>query len=173
LGLTFQTIDDALRAAFPGDGVLIAEVAPYGPAEEAGVEAGDVITAVGEATVTTPDAARAAIAAIQPGATVELALLRNRKPLTIVVRASSALGLRVRQTPRAPVGEAPVARALFSAEFLAAHDLLPDSRIITINGTRVRTTDDGRAQLRRARAPIVVYVEDARGRFFRALARPS
>jgi S1-C subfamily serine protease len=171
LGLTFQPTDEQLRKAFPADGVLVAEVASFGPADEAGIEAGDVIVTIGEADVTTADEARAAIAALQPGSVVEVDLVRARKPMTLPVTASSALGLRVRQTPRPPAGEAPDARTLFDSEALEAMDLRAHSRILTINGVRVRTGADARAQWRRARAPIVLYLEDERGRFFRVVER--
>jgi hypothetical protein len=49
--------------------------------------------------------------------------------------------------------------------------LLPRSRVLAINGQLVSSPDDARARLRRVRPPIILYVEDERGRFFRVLER--
>lgn len=172
LGLTFQQIDDALAKAFPGPGVLIADVSAYGPAEAAGVRPGDVMTAIGDTAVTSPDTAREAIAALPPQSAVTLHLMRSGKPLTLETVATSALGLRVRQTPRRPEDDAPEARALLEAATVSALALQPHSRILTINETRVETLEAARTALRRARGVIVFYAEDERGRFFRAWERP-
>jgi S1-C subfamily serine protease len=178
LGLTFQPIDGALRAAFPTAGVLIADVAPYGAADEAGLRAGDVLTAMGDTEVTTPDVAQQAIAALQPGSRVDVHVIRARQTMTVPVTMSSALGLRVRQTPggawRDTVGEAPAAFTVFDEATRAIADVLPQSRIISINGERVRTSEEAREAFGRARrSPIVLYLEDERGRFFRAVERPE
>jgi hypothetical protein len=177
LGLTFQALEGALLKAFPAPGVLIADVEPYGPADEAGLQPGDVLTTIGDTSVTTPDLAQRAIAALQPQSRVDVQIVRARRPMTVQVTTSSALGLRVRQVPRAmrsdTVSEAPEARALFDEATRTAADVLPQSRIIAIDGERVRTSDEARAELRRARSPIVLYVDDDRGRFFRVLERPE
>ena len=177
LGLTFQPIDGVLLKVFPDRGVLIADVAPYGPADEAGLQPGDVITAIGETDIRTPGEAQQAIAALQPQSRVEISVTRGRKPVTITATASSALGLRVRQTPRgqtkSSVDDAPEARTVLDEDRRHAADVLAQSHIISVNGVRVVTSDQARTELQRARAPIVLYVEDERGRFFRVLERPE
>jgi S1-C subfamily serine protease len=171
LGLTFQPMDETLRKVYSSPGVLVADVTPHGPADDAGVRAGDFITALGDAAVSSIDEVRQVIAQLEPQVPVRLQLLRDRRPLEIDVVATSALGLRVRQIARAASANAPQALTLFSADEQAAAGLLPRSRILMINGQVVASAEAARTQLRRARAPVVLYVEDERGRFFRVLER--
>ncbi|WP_041835668.1 S1C family serine protease [Acidothermus cellulolyticus] len=71
------------------NGAAVVEVQPSGPAAQAGVQAGDVITAVGNEQ--TPDAAalQAAIRAKKPGTTVTLHIIRGAQQLTIPVTLGS------------------------------------------------------------------------------------
>jgi S1-C subfamily serine protease len=172
LGLTFQPRDGLLLKMFPPDGVLVADVTPYGPAEDAGVEPGDVITAIGDTKVISPDAARQVIAALPPRSPVVIHLERAGRPMQIETTATSALGLRVRQIPRERDENGPAARLVLDAATREAIALLPHSRILSINGARVGSVDDARAVIRRTRTPLVLYIEDERGRFFRAVERP-
>jgi hypothetical protein len=170
IGVTFQPLDGLLLAAFKGDGVLVADVAPYGPADDAGIEPGDLVTAVGDTDVRSPDAARQAIAALAPQSTVTIQLLRAGKPLALEMTSSSALGLRIRQAPRVQEEPAPDAHSVLDPASRARADLRPHSRVLAINNTRVATTAEARTVLSRARQPLLVlYVEDERGRFFVAL----
>jgi S1-C subfamily serine protease len=169
LGLTFQPIDGALSKVYPSPGVLVADVAQHGPADDAGMVPGDLITAIGDRPVTSIDEIQPVIAQLQLEAPVMVQVLRGGQPLEIEVVATSALGLRVRQIPRTPVAEAPQALTLFDAGEQVRADLLPRSRILWINGQPVRSPGEARALLRRVRPPVVLYVEDDRGRFFRVL----
>jgi putative serine protease PepD len=67
------------------DGVQIEEVSPDGPAEGAGVEAGDVVTAVDGEAVDSPDDLRAAVEAKQPGDELELQITRDGDEQTVTV----------------------------------------------------------------------------------------
>jgi serine protease DegQ len=171
LGLTFQPIEGALSKVFPSPGVLVADVAQHGPADDAGIVPGDLITAVGDAEVASIDEIQPVIANLALEAPVTVRVLRGRQPLEIEVVATSALGLRVRQIPRAPVDGAPQALTLFDAAGQAEADLQPRSRVLAVNGQSVSSPEDARARLRRLRPPILLYVEDERGRFFRVLER--
>jgi S1-C subfamily serine protease len=169
LGLTFQPIEGALAKIFPSPGVLVAEIARHGPADDAGIVPGDLITGIGETDVASIDEIQPVIANLELEAPVTVRVTRAGKPLAIEVVATSALGLRVRQLPRPTVSDAPQALSLFDAERQAAADLLPRSRVLAINGQSVGTADEARARLRRALSPILLYIEDERGRSFRVL----
>jgi serine protease DegQ len=171
LGLTFQPIEGALSKIYASPGVLVADVAQHGPADDAGILPGDLITAIGDTAVASIEQIQPVIAGLELEAPVTLRVVRANKPIEIEVMATSALGLRVRQIPRTPIDEAPQALTLFDAETQAEADLLPRSRILAINGQSVGSTDEARARLRRLRPPLVLYVEDERGRFFRVLER--
>ena len=171
LGLTFQPMEGLLQQAFGAAGVLVADVVPYGPADQAGVLAGDIITSIADTAVGTPEDARQAIAALQPQAAIDVSLVRARKPLTVAMTATSALGLRVQQSPQDRTLWGPEARAILDAATRAAATLPADAKILMINGTRVETAEEARAALRRTRSPLLLYVEDDRGRYFRAVER--
>jgi S1-C subfamily serine protease len=171
LGLTFQPIEGGLSKIYPSPGVLVADVAQHGPADDAGVLPGDLITAIGDTPVTSIEEIQPVIASLELETPVTVQVLRGRQPIEIEVIATSALGLRVRQIPRPPVVEAPQALTLFDAEAQAAADLLPRSRVLAINGQAVSSPEEARVRLRRLREPVVLYVEDERGRFFRVLER--
>jgi S1-C subfamily serine protease len=172
LGLVFQPLDDSLRDAFPAPGVLIADVLLEGPADAAGVQAGDVLTLIGSAAVATPDEARQAISRLAPGSRVDIAVVRGGKTVRFEVDVTSALALRVRQAHRSSPSDAPEARALLDASTRGAVQLQPHSRILAINGTPIESISQARTLLRRARGPIALHVEDERGRYFRVMEPP-
>lgn len=85
LGVQMQPLDRDLAASFghSGQGVLVSFVAPDSPAEEAGIEPGDIIVAVnGEQTPSIPRAQRA-IKLAAPGTACDIALVREGKPHTV------------------------------------------------------------------------------------------
>ena len=92
LGVAAQPVAAALRAALAlpagqsGDkGALVANVEPRSPAAKAGLQPGDVITAVdGQAVADPRDLARE-IAALKPGADAKITLIRNGAPATETV----------------------------------------------------------------------------------------
>lgn len=112
VGLTFQEM-----AAKTDDrtvhGVVIADVAPLSPAQEAGIAPGDLLTAINDRTV---DArfeedlprVRKAIADLPIGATVTLHLVRGESPMEIDVVTEEKLSLKGGQTEFAEWGFAAV-----------------------------------------------------------------
>jgi S1-C subfamily serine protease len=101
VGLTFEAVAATTPTSASNQGVVVADVIPFGPAAVAGVRPGDSLVAIGESAVSTPDEALAAIAALPPGGNTTLTITRAGKALQLEVTATSALGLRVRQTARA------------------------------------------------------------------------
>jgi serine protease Do len=88
LGATIQPLTSELAQSFgarAGEGVLVADVVRSGPSAAAGIEPGDIITAVDGRSVTEPSALRDAVAALQPGHKAELALIRAGKARTLAV----------------------------------------------------------------------------------------
>ena len=73
-----------------GAGVLISAVARRGPAAAAGLQAGDVVIAIGGKAVPDAAALMAATASIKPGNVVKLDVLRRGEPLSV----SATLGER-------------------------------------------------------------------------------
>src|SRR4051812_4046498 len=60
-----------------GSGAAIADTTAGGPAERAGLQAGDVVTKVGDASISSPDDVAQAISADQPGDKVDVTVERN------------------------------------------------------------------------------------------------
>ncbi len=79
-----------------GAGVAVQNVDPGGPAADAGLRRGDVITAVAGERVSSMTATERIVGAQAPGHPMSVDLLRHRRPLRFTVR----LGSRVAEPPR-------------------------------------------------------------------------
>lgn len=86
---------DALKLPAGLKGVLVSGVVQGAPAAKAGVQPGDVMLAVGDQAVTSPEALLNTVARLKPGAEVQLQLQRGRDTL----RLTAVVGQRPK--PRA------------------------------------------------------------------------
>jgi serine protease Do len=83
-GARLSPLTDQLAEYFGAkDGVLVASVTAESVAAKAGLKAGDVITAVNGRTVETPREVVQELRDAESGKDVEIAVLRDRKPLTL------------------------------------------------------------------------------------------
>ena len=101
-----------------GNGVKVAAVSPSGPAKTAGIQSGDVITAINGKSVSAKnqaglEQARAALANLKDGQSVKVAYTRSGKPATATVKAALIEPRMVinRDIRRAGPGSAPPAMA--------------------------------------------------------------
>src|SRR5262247_1564934 len=89
LGIVIQDLTDQLAGSFggkEGGGVLVAEVMKGSPADTAGLRAGDVVIELsGTPIKEVPDLQRR-VAAVKPGQTMKLAVIRERKPMSFTVK---------------------------------------------------------------------------------------
>jgi C-terminal processing protease CtpA/Prc len=88
LGLMLIGLTPELRTHFGATntaGVLVARVEADSPAAKAGVRVGDVLTRTNEQTVDDAGDVRAAVSNAKKGDTVDLVVVRDRKPLTFKV----------------------------------------------------------------------------------------
>lgn len=69
-------------------GVLVTHVAPKGPAATAGLRAGDVIAAVGEREVRTPQEVQRLVAEAVVGSTLPLTILRKQETLKLSIQVA-------------------------------------------------------------------------------------
>ncbi len=84
IGVSFITQQSrALLHSFGADhGVVVQSVQPGSPAERAGIQRGDVITAVDSRVVDSGDSLLNVVSNTKPGSRVRVDLLRNGKPMT-------------------------------------------------------------------------------------------
>jgi serine protease Do len=89
LGVMIQDLDQTTREALglgaETKGVLIGDVFKGQPADKSGIKRGDIVVAVDNKAVESPNELRNAIAAIHPGMKVPLEVLRNGKKQTVTV----------------------------------------------------------------------------------------
>lgn len=110
------------------DGALVAEVVPGGPAAEAGLEVGDVITAINDEAVTA-DSIRDVLSQHAVGDTVTLSVQRGDETLTLEV----TLAARPAEEPDTNIQVMPGVMSLFglqaeqSEDGLVIREVTPDS----------------------------------------------
>ena len=108
LGVSLQPMDRDLAAALrleDGKGALVAGIEPESPAARAGLRAGDVITAIDGRRVENPRDLAAGVAAVQPGRSATLALLRDGSAVEQRVEIGSNPANRAAGKPGAPAGQ--------------------------------------------------------------------
>ncbi|HEX9757316.1 MAG TPA: Do family serine endopeptidase [Nitrospiria bacterium] len=82
LGVGIQPLTEELSSKFGADeteGVLVNEIFEGDPAERGGIQAGDIITKIGEKKVTTPRTLARIIAGVMPGEKIKIDVIRNQK----------------------------------------------------------------------------------------------
>jgi len=93
LGIKMTNVDATLAAQnnlSVTAGVLITEVAPTGPARDAGLKAGDVIVQVGQHAVTDVVSLREALVTLKPGDIIAVTIYRGSQHLTVNVTLGEA-----------------------------------------------------------------------------------
>ena len=166
--------EDAEEYGLPSvSGVLVHQVTEGGPAAQAGLQAGDVIVAVGGEPVAYTGQLQQRVAQFHPGDRVTVTVYRNKRPMEIDVRLTEA---PLNEVARAPVTRERVAEerlgiqvetltqerarqfgfretggvVITSVERASAAErrgLGPGLRIVSINGEEVDDPDDVRDAL--------------------------
>lgn len=88
LGIGFQDVDERLARSFDiptTRGTLVRQVSEGGPADKAGLQAGDFIIRVGEQRIANGNELRNAVAGMQPGQKVEVEFYREGKTRKVTV----------------------------------------------------------------------------------------
>jgi serine protease Do len=89
LGVTIQNVDKNLAESFGLDrpqGALVVQLAEDGPAEKAGLESGDVILTFDGKDIPTSSDLPHVVGLIEPGTTVPVEIVRDRKRKTVKVK---------------------------------------------------------------------------------------
>src|ERR1700728_396486 len=106
IGVQFQaSLNPAVQRVYGfKSGVLVNQVTPHGPADEAGLKAGDIITSVDGKPMKDGDALVTDIAARKPGSTVHLGYVRGGQASTATLTIADRAKLYAAQ-PVSPGGE--------------------------------------------------------------------
>jgi serine protease DegQ len=92
LGVETQDLTRTLAESFgigPAGGALIAGVVRGGPAEEGGIRPGDVVVAIEGKPVGDSSALLNVVAALKPGSSAAVTLVRERKELKVTVKVGT------------------------------------------------------------------------------------
>ena len=175
LGVSIQPLTPDLAKSFGYDaneGVLIGDVLPGGPAEEAGLKTGDIVTRFGNTKIKDMEQFRDLVAAAAPGTKARLEVFRDGKPTNLTIelgkRAEEAtaaqsqeipseLGLSVANlTPEAAgsLGLSATAKGVLitgvNPDGAAARaGLQPGNLIVEVQGVKVNSVAEFRTQLAR------------------------
>jgi Do/DeqQ family serine protease len=163
LGVTIQPVTAEIARSLglqQPQGAIVSGVTSGGPADQAGVRRGDVITAVNGEAVKDGNALRNAIAQIMPGTEVRLTLVRDRREQTVTATLAElqAAGLGGRQDG----GEGDAAGFGMAVESLTA-ERAKALGIETASGVLVTTVEPGSRAARAGLRPGDV-IEEVDGR---------
>ncbi len=95
LGIVIQDVTDELASSFgvnEREGVLVTDVMRGGPAESAGLRPGDVITELSGGRITEVPELQKRVAAVPPGESITLTVVRDRNPVAVTVRLGEMPG---------------------------------------------------------------------------------
>lgn len=165
-GLSFQPIAHGLVPAFGEQGVLISDVVEGGPAAAAGLAAGDVLLAVGDVPVGSVDAAARALSAIEAGTTTALRTMRGGRSRFANLTPSPAYDVAALARAAARPAAGLEARLALSAATLAAAEIPPSARVLTVAGRPATSRAQVQAELRRVPAPVPVLVRHDGRQYF-------
>lgn len=136
------------RLGYRGQGVVIIDVEPDGPAANAGLRANDVIVKIGDQRATSIAVARALIANHAPGATLETEIWRNGESIAFPV----ILGTR-------PPGEAELQSAIEATARFGMGEVVKANDELVIS-TIIRNSAAFRAGLRPGQTVVSVNGRD-------------
>jgi S1-C subfamily serine protease len=161
IGVAFQPLDRSLAAMLGQTGALVADVVPSGPADAAGVAAGDVLVAVGDTVVQSPEAAHTAITSLAPATSTSIRVRRGDRTLTLEVTPLPAFEIAALAAGGSVAAKTASVDAddLFPRSALEAAGVARGARVISINRRPVSSRDDALRELRRKPASVLLLLQ--------------
>jgi serine protease Do len=189
LGVGIQDVDQALAESFGLDaprGALVSNVESGGPAEKAGLKAGDVILSFGDQPIETAGQLPAIVAAAAPGQPVEIKVWRDRSAREISVKLGEAtkdsavadndgqpesgrLGLMVRPLSPEERRESGVSEGLVVEGVDGAAEeagIRPGDIVLAANGAQTRSVGDLRNAVNGSKDHVALLVQRGDSRIF-------
>jgi membrane-associated protease RseP (regulator of RpoE activity) len=169
LGLAYQEPAGPLRGIFGGDGVVVTDVLTGGPADMADVRVGDLLVAVGDTPIDSADSATKALSATVVGMATPLHVRRAARARTIEVTPALAYEVAALARARDDRPSGLEARAILPPAVVETSAIPPSARVLSVNGRAVTSRPQVQRELRAARGPVPVLLEQAGGRYFVAI----
>jgi serine protease Do len=191
IGVTVQDVNASLAKAFGMDrprGALVSSVQDDGPADEAGVKPGDVITAVGERQIDRFSDLSSVIANMKPGTRTDLSVWRNGKERELSVRIAELkdqssdddrhdngsgeggqLGMEVRPLSPDEKRSADTDGSLVVEDVTGAAELAgvrAGDVILGVNGKAVHSTRELRNAVKHAKDSVALLIERGDAQIF-------
>jgi serine protease Do len=189
LGVVIQELTPPVAQALNIDhGVIVLKVLPGSPAQQAGLQPGDIILAVNGKPITDATQLQFEIMKTPPGKEVKLTVLRGDKKLEIPVKVGEQpspqelseqqeiyynLGLVLRNPTKddlaqynAPYGV--IVANVYPGSPAAAAGVKPGMLIMRVNNIPIHSVGEFReivSKLAKQHRPIVLFVKDTRGNF--------
>jgi serine protease Do len=174
LGITVQEVPRLLRPLLGEKGALISHVIPGGPAEKAGIEAGQVLTRVDDMEVGTAATMTAASDSLRVDAVAHLTLGVNGRAVQVEVTPATIYDVAAlaRAARLEPVVGVPLKELLLRVDLQAA-GLPPDGLVQRIGGRRVESLAAALREVRRARRPLALHLYHEGIWFFAGVDEPQ
>jgi serine protease Do len=189
LGVGIQDVDQALAETFGLDvprGALVSSVEKGGPAEKAGLQAGDVILSFDGQPIDSAALLPAAVAGTHPGKAVKLQVWRDRKAQELEVRLgevadetavastsgdaeSSRLGMMVRPLSPEERQQTDVSQGLVVEDVdgaAAEAGIRPGDVVLSANGKPVSSVEQLRSAVEKSKDHIALLVQRGDARIF-------
>ena len=144
LGVHIQSVDEAMGKALglkDAKGAFIADVVPGNPAANAGLQAGDVITAVDGTAIADSDELLRFIASLKPGEKVTLTVWRDGKSREFTATLAERGGDTTASVPAEADKDAPVAEILGLAIRPVTSQDAARFRLDTVAGLLITSVD--------------------------------
>jgi S1-C subfamily serine protease len=172
IGVVFQSADGLLVEALGARGALVADVVEDGPADQAGLVPGDVLTDVNGQPVDSPAAALAVLGGLAIGSPMPFRVWRRGTTEELLVTPASAFELAARARRAEPLETSGLLRTgdLWPPERLRSAGVPLDARVLEINNRAVTTPAQARREIAR-RSPAVVHLWHEGQRFHAAVER--
>lgn len=170
LGIAFQDLGGPLTSVFGSGGALISEVVPGGPADVAGIEAGDVARTVNGTAIDDATSVHRAVETLRVGVPALFTVRRAGKERSLEIHPRLAYEVAALARTAAQRRQLGVeARVLLNAAVLDQARLPPTAELLAINGRPVTTRAQADLELRRRRSPSWFLVRHGGQQFFVAI----
>jgi S1-C subfamily serine protease len=166
LGIGLQPLQGLLTSAFGESGVVVTDVVEGGPADLADLRVGDVLVAFDGVQIDSIETATRQLNSAPPGTRTPLGVRRAGRIRQIEVTPALAYEVAVLAQRRPAAASLLEARTVFSPGVRERYAIPASSRVLGVNGRPVSSRAQVQRELRVARTPVAVLLQQGDNRFF-------